>query len=103
MATRPYEIFWDPGFERSLIRLGISWEIFDRLGKFGVDFVLHGDPFEPDSTFEITGTGHRYLRTKHRVPDLPAMLIAYEVDAITRTVTVKGAESAWEDDLFVGF
>jgi len=99
MASRVYDIYWDPGFERSLIRLEITWEIFDRLGKYAVDFVLQNDPFEAKSTFEVAGTGHRYLRTKHRVPDIPAMLIAYEVDTLTRTVTVKGAESAWEDDL----
>jgi hypothetical protein len=94
-----YEVYWDDGFHRSLVRLHLTWQIFDSLGKFGVDFVLHNNPFEQKSTFELASTGHRYLRTKDRVPDLPPMLIAYEVDTISRTVTVKGAESVWEDYL----
>jgi hypothetical protein len=101
MATPPgppFEVYWEDGFRKSLERLGITWETFDALGKFGVDFLLQTDPFEPDATFQIPGTGHRYLHTRFRFPDLPAMLIAYEVNE--QTVTVKGAESIWDSDLF---
>lgn len=95
-----YAPTWDPGFERSLIRMGLNFRQFEGLGgKKGVSFLLETDPFEEKSTFEIAGTGHRYLRTKFRVPDLPAMLIAYEIDTISRSVTVKGAEPEWEDYL----
>lgn len=100
MAGPPYEIYWDPGFERSLARMRMTWDTFDRLGKYGVDFLLQTDPFESQATFELSGTGHRYLQTRFRFPDLPAMLIAFEVDPTTRTVTVKGAEPIWDSDLF---
>lgn len=93
-----YEIYWEPTFERSLGAMGLTFEQFDRLGKFGVDFLLQRDPFEPESTFELSGTGHRYLHTKFRFPDLPAMVIAYEVR--NRTVTVKGAVPVSEGDDF---
>ena len=96
----PYEIYWDPGFEQSLKRIGLTWQVFDRLGKFASDFVLQQNPFEPKATFDLIGTGHRYLQTRYRFPDLPAMLIAYEVDQMTRTVTIKGAEDVWDEDLY---
>jgi hypothetical protein len=99
MAVSPYEIYWDAGFEASLNRMNISWETFDRLGRFGVDFLLHADPFEAQATFGLVGD-IRYLRTRFRFPDLPAMLIAYEVNEETRTVTIKGAEPVWSADLF---
>lgn len=98
-ANQPYEIYWENGFELSLKRMGLTWEQFDRLGKHASDFLLHRDPFEPDSTFGVPGTTHRYFWTRERFPDLPSMLIAYAVDATTRTVTVKGAEPVWDDDL----
>lgn len=80
--------------------MGLNYRQFDALGgKKGVSFLLESDPFETKSTFEIPETGHRYLRTKFRVPDLPAMLIAYEVNPLTLSVTVKGAEPEWEDYL----
>jgi hypothetical protein len=95
-----YAPTWDPGFERSLIRMGLNIQIFEALGgKKGVSFLLETDPFEAESTFELAGTGYRYLRTKFRFPDLPSMLIAYEVEPTIRAITVKGAEPVWEDDL----
>jgi len=80
--------------------MNLTLEMFEKLGgKLGVDFLLEVDPYEKDATFELSGTGHRYLRTRDRFPDLPAMLVAYEVDPRARVVTIKGAERAWEDDL----
>ena len=95
-----YDVYWEPTFERSLARMNLTLEIFERLAKMGVDYLLQTDPFEVKSTYEMAGTGHRYLQTRERFQDLPAMLIAYEVDTITRTVTVKGVEPVWESDLF---
>jgi hypothetical protein len=98
-ATGPtWEIFWDPGFETSLKRIGIPWETFDRLGKFGVDFVLHRDPFEPEATFTLGGTENRYLHTRYMFPDLPAMVISFVTDYPARTITILGAEPVWQDD-----
>jgi hypothetical protein len=99
MEDAPWEIYWDPGFEKSLERMGISWQIFDRLGRFGVDFLLHRDPLEDKSTFSLEGTNSRYLHTRYRFPDLPAMVIAYEVDVAKGHVTIQGAEAVWSDDL----
>ena len=94
-----WEIYWDPGFALSLKRMGITWEMFDRLGRFGVDFLLHKDPCEPEATFTLGGTNSRYLHTRYRFPDLPAMVIAYVLDYPARTVTIQGAEPVWQDDL----
>jgi hypothetical protein len=78
--------------------MGITWETFDRLGRFGVDFLLQQAPFENEATFEIEGTDHRYIHTRYRFPDLPAMLIAYSVSG--NAVSIKGAEPVWDSDLF---
>jgi hypothetical protein len=79
--------------------MGLNMRIFESLGgKKGVSFLLENDPYEKKSTFEIADTDHRYLRTKDRFPDLPAMLIAYTVDPRSHEVTVKGAEPDWDDD-----
>jgi hypothetical protein len=99
MPPHIYEIYWEPTFERSLIRIGLTLEIFERLGRDGVAALLHADPFEAKSTFGLAGTDHRYVHTRYRSPDLPAMLVAYAVDTVTRTVTIKGAEAVWEEDL----
>jgi hypothetical protein len=93
-----WEIFWDPGFETSLKRLEITWEIFDRLGRFGVDFLLQRDPYEPEATFTLGGSTSRYLHTRFVFPDLPAMVIVYAVNYAARTVTIQGAEAVWQDD-----
>lgn len=93
-----WEIFWEPGFEQSLKRMGITWEMFDKLGKFGVDYLLHSDPYEEKSTFALEGTPNRYLHTRYRFPDLPAMVITFLVDDWNRTVTIQGAEPVWQDD-----
>jgi voltage-gated potassium channel Kch len=94
-----YEIFWNSGFEASLVRIGITFEVFERLGRFGVCHLLQTDPYEQKSTFTLDGTASRYLHTRFRFPDLPAMVIAYDVNDATRTVTVLGAEEVWQDDL----
>src|SRR5947209_17093341 len=99
MTREPYDIYWGPGFAESLARMGITWETFDRLGRYGVDFLLHRNPYEPKSTFELPGTTSRYMHTRFRFPDLPAMAIAYVVDDAARTVTIQGAEPVWQDDL----
>lgn len=93
-----WEIFWEPGFEESLNRMGIPWETFDRLGRFGVDFLLQRDPYEPEATFTLGGTKNRYLHTRFQFPDLPAMVITYTTDYQARTVTIQGAEPVWQDD-----
>jgi hypothetical protein len=93
-----WEIYWEDGFGQSLERMNITWETFDRLGRFGVDFVLHQDPYEPQSTFPIEGTDSRVLRTAFHFPDLPAMAISYVTDDAARAVTVQGAEPVWDDD-----
>jgi hypothetical protein len=94
-----WTIYWDPMFEASLGRLGLTLEIFERLGQFAVDFVLHRDPFEARSTFSLAGTDHRYMWTYHRSPDLPSMLVAYTVDPLARSVTLVGVEGVWDADL----
>jgi hypothetical protein len=99
MPKRVYEVYWEPTFERSLARMHLTLEIFERLAKFGVNLLLESEPYEAKSTYEMPGTGHRYLATKHAFGDLPAMLIAYEVSPTSRTVTVKGAEPVWDEDL----
>jgi len=99
VADRPWEIYWEPGFQESLERLGLTWEIFDRLGQFAVDFLLHADPYEEKSTFALGGTLSRYLQTRFRAPDLPAMVIAYLVDDEAREIRIQGAEDVWSDDL----
>jgi len=76
----------------------ITWGQFDRLGRFGVDFLLHLNPYEPDSTFPLEGTESRVLHTRFQFPDLPAMAISYVTDDASRTVTVQGAEPIWQDD-----
>ena len=96
----PFEIYWEPGFAQSLARIGIAWETFDRLGRYAVDFLLQTDPLESKSTFDLGETNHRYLSTRFRFPDLPAMLIAFEVDEAAHSVTVNGAEPVWDSDLF---
>jgi hypothetical protein len=101
VASDNYEIFWEPTFELSLTRIGLSLEMFERLGRDGVALLLGHDPFESKSTFEISGTGHRYVSTRFRWPDLPAMLIAYIADPVARVVTIKGAEQIWDDDELV--
>lgn len=99
-AMNFYAPLWEDGFERSLIRMGLTLQMFENLGgKRGVSTLLETDPFEPKSTFEISGTDHRYLWTRIPFPDLPAMLIAYSVDPLTREIRVKGAEAVWEEDL----
>jgi hypothetical protein len=99
MTDPLYEIYWEPGFEQSLARMGLTMQEFDRLGRFGVDFLLHNAPYEEKSTFELEGSGSRYLHTRYRFPDLPAMVIAYRIDDAARQVTVQGAEPVWQDDL----
>jgi hypothetical protein len=94
-----WEIYWESTFERSLAAMGLTLEIFERLGNDGVASLLHANPFESRSTFELAGTGHRYLFTRFRFPDLPAMAIAYAVEPETRTVTIKGAKKVWDEDL----
>lgn len=94
-----WEIYWEPGFEESLVRLGLTWEIFDRLGRFAVDLLLHNDPYEGESTFALGGTDSRFLHTRYRAPDLPQMVIAYLVDDDARRISVQGAEDVWSDDL----
>lgn len=101
MTSDNYELYWEASFERSLVRVGLTMEVFERLAENGVARLLHFDPFEPKSTFEIVGTNHRYVHTRYRFPDLPAMLIAYHVDPISRIVTVKGVEAVWDEDLAV--
>lgn len=98
-TDRLWEIYWDPGFEESLKRIGLTWEIFDRLSRFALDFLLHRNPYEEKSTFALEGTPSRYLQTRFRAPDLPAMVIAYLVDDETRVITIQGAEEVWSDDL----
>jgi hypothetical protein len=99
MSDPPWEIYWEDGFGESLRLMGITWETFDRLGRFGVDFLLHRNPYEEQATFALGGTESRYLQTRYRFPDLPAMVIAYRVDDEARAVTVESAEEVWQDDL----
>ena len=95
-----WEIYWEPGFQVSLKRMGMTWEQFDRLGKFGVDLLFHYDPYEPGSTFPVEETNSRVLRTEFAFPDLQRMLIGYVTDDVARTVTVLGAEPVLDDDDF---
>ena len=99
MPPHIYEIYWDDTFERSLAAMGLTLEIFENLARDGVAALLHADPFEPKSTFELAGTGHRYMNTRYRFQDLPAMLIGYAVDPVKRIVTIKGAKKIWDEDL----
>src|SRR5436309_141573 len=91
-----YEIIWGEGFEKSLVRLNLTWRQWEELGgRTGIEAVLSIDPFEKGTT-EMQGTGgHRYIPTEDKAPDLPELLVAYYVDPIRREVHVVGANPFW--------
>lgn len=94
-----YEIIWGEGFEKSLIRLRLTWRQWEELGgRAGIEAVLAVNPYE-EGTTEMEGTGgHRYLPTGDRAPDLPELLVAYYVDSIKHEVHVVGANPFWGED-----
>ena len=94
---RVWEIYWEHSFERSLAAMGLTLEIFEKLGRDGLAALVHADPYEAKSTFELVGS-YRYMNSRERFPDLPPMLIAYRVDDGERTVFITGAKKIWDDD-----
>jgi hypothetical protein len=95
-----YVVKWGDGFIRSLIRLGLTWKQWEELGgRDGIEGFLGINPYEEDGTQEMPDTGGtRFVPTKDKAPDLPELLIAYDVDPIHRTVTVLGANRSWGAD-----
>jgi hypothetical protein len=87
-----FDVVYEPSFERSLARIGLSLRVFESLCQHGIDLVLARNPYDEQGTRPIPGTDHRYLHTKDGFPDLPELLIAYEVDPINHQVRVIGAE-----------
>jgi hypothetical protein len=93
-------VVWDEGFERSLIRLHLTWRQWEALGgRKGIEEFLGTNPYEEEGTAEMPGTdGSRHVGTKDKAPDLPELLIAYRVDSLKREVHVLGANPFWGED-----
>jgi hypothetical protein len=100
MGFGSYEVIWDSGFERSLIRLGLTWRQWEELGgRKGIEKFLGANPYEEEGTSEMPGTdGARFAPTKDKAPDLPELLVAYRVDPLKREVCVLGANPFWGED-----
>jgi hypothetical protein len=102
MSTRRYEVIWGDGFERSLVRLYLTWRQWEELGgREGIERFLGLNPYDEEGTREMPGTdGARHVGTRDKAPDLPELLIAYRVDAVRSEVHVLGANPFWgEGDL----
>jgi hypothetical protein len=99
MTPEGYDVIWDEGFVRSLIRLRLTWRQWETLGgKKGIDDFLGQKPYEEEGTEEMPDTDARFCGTKDKAPDLPELLIAYRVDPLTHEVHVIGANPFWGED-----